>query len=87
MARLMPKNKQKVKHKNLYGNFSFKVDENFIQSTLFQSAGDFLTLGYNQSTNSFENAADPLSGFFNDNAFGNKYLVNPYLYRYFNFVI
>ena len=80
MARLVPKNKQKVKHKNLYGNFSFKVDENFIQSTLFQSAGDFLTLGYNQSTNSFENAADPLSGFFNDNAFGNKYLVNPYFY-------
>ena len=80
MARLVPKNKQKVKHKNLYGNFSFEVDENFIQSTLFQSAGDFLTLGYNQTTNSFENAVDPLSNFFNDNPFGNKYLVNPYFY-------
>ncbi len=80
MARLMPKNKQKVKHKNLYGNFSFEVDENFIESTLFQSAGDFLTLGYNKSTNSFENAVDPLSNFFNDNPFGNKYLVNPYFY-------
>ncbi len=80
MARLKPKNKQKVKHNNLYGNFSFEVDENFIQSTLFQSAGDFLTLGYNQTTNSFENAVDPLSGFFNDNSFGNKYLVNPYFY-------
>ncbi len=80
MARLMPKNKQKVKHNNLYGNFTFDVDENFIQSTLFQSAGDFLTLGYNQTTNSFENAVDPLSNFFNDNPFGNKYLVNPYFY-------
>ena len=80
LARLKPKNKQKIKHNNLYGNFSFEVDGNLIQSTLFQSAGDFLTLGYNQTTNSFENAVDPLSGFFNDNTFGNKYLVNPYFY-------
>ena len=47
---------------------------------MFQTAGDFLTLGYNQSTNSFENSVDPLSGFFNDSAFGNNYLVNPYFY-------
>ena len=40
--------------------------------------GDFLALGFNQSTNSFENAVDPLLNFFNDNNFGNKYLVNPY---------
>ncbi|MDC0853827.1 S8 family serine peptidase [Candidatus Pelagibacter sp.] len=81
MSRLMQKNKQKkVKHRNLYGNFSFEVDRNTIQSTLFQSAGDFLALGYNQTTNSFENAVDPLSNFFNDNPFGNKYLVNPYFY-------
>jgi hypothetical protein len=45
---------------------------------LFHSAGDFLALGFNQSTNSFENAVDSLSSFFNDNNFGNNYLVNPY---------
>jgi hypothetical protein len=45
---------------------------------MFQSAGDFLALGFNQSTNSFENAVDPLSNFFNDSNFGNNYLVNPY---------
>tara|TARA_Y100001970_G_scaffold262839_1_gene347598 strand:- start:829 stop:3201 length:2373 start_codon:yes stop_codon:yes gene_type:complete len=81
MSRLMQKNKQKkLKHRNLYGNFIYEVDQNTIQSTLFQSAGDFLALGYNQTTNSFENAVDPLSSFFNDNPFGNKYLVNPYFY-------
>jgi len=80
-SRLMQKNKQKkVNHNNLFGNFTFEVDQNLIQSTLFESAGDFLILGYNQSTNSFENAVDPLSGFFDDNTFGNKYLVNPYFY-------
>ncbi|WP_415303919.1 S8 family peptidase [Candidatus Pelagibacter sp. Uisw_090] len=80
MARLQPKNKEKVKHKNLYGNFTMEVDGNYLQSSMFQSAGDFLALGYNQSTNSFENAVDPLSDFFNDSNFGNNYLVNPYFH-------
>jgi hypothetical protein len=78
MARLQTKTKEKVKHKNLYGNFTMEVDGNYVQSSMFQSAGDFLALGFNQSTNSFENAVDPLSGFFNDSNFGNNYLVNPY---------
>ena len=78
MARLQPKNKNKTKHKNLYGNFTVETDGNYIESSMFQSAGDFLTLGYNQSTNNFENAVDPLSSFFNDSNFGNNYLVNPY---------
>ena len=80
MARLQPKTKEKVKHKNLYGNFTTEVDGNYVQSSMFQSAGDFLALGFNQSTNSFENAVDPLSGFFNDSNFGNNYLVNPYFH-------
>jgi len=80
MARLQPKTKEKVKHKNLYGNFTMEVDGNYVQSSMFQSAGDFLALGFNQSTNSFENAVDPLSGFFNDSNFGNNYLVNPYFH-------
>ncbi len=80
MARLIPKNKEKIQHKNLFGNFSFKVDKNSLQSTLFEPMGDFLILGYNQITNSFENELDPLASFFNDNPFGNKYLVNPYFY-------
>jgi subtilisin family serine protease len=78
MVRLQPKTKEKVKHKNLYGNFTIEADGNYIQSSIFQSAGDFLILGYNQSTNSFENTVDPLSNFFNDNNFGNNYLSNPY---------
>ena len=78
MARLQPKNKNKTKHKNLYGNFTVETDGNYIESSMFQSSGDFLTLGYNQSTNNFENAVDPLSSFFNDSNFGNNYLVNPY---------
>ena len=78
MARLQPKTKEKVKYKNLYGNFTMEMDGNYLQSSMFQSAGDFLALGYNQSTNSFENAVDPLSNFFNDSNFGNNYLVNPY---------
>jgi len=80
MARLQPKTKEKVKHKNLYGNFIMEVDGNYVQSSMFQSAGGFLALGFNQSTNSFENAVDPLSGFFNDSNFGNNYLVNPYFH-------
>ena len=80
MARLEPKTKEKVKHKNLYGNFTTEVDGNYVQSSMFQSTGDFLALGFNQSTNSFENAVDPLSGFFNDSNFGNNYLVNPYFH-------
>lgn len=80
MARLQPKTKEKVKHKNLYGNFTMEVDGNYLQSSMFESAGDFLALGYNQSTNSFENAVDPLSDFFNNSNFGNNYLVNPYFH-------
>ena len=78
MARLQPKFKQTTKEKNLYGSFTVEVDGNHIESSMFQSAGNFLALGYNQSTNSFENAVDPLSNFFNDSNFGNNYLVNPY---------
>ncbi len=78
MTRLQPKNKNKTKHKNLYGNFTVETNGNYLQSSMFQSAGDFLALGYNQSTNSFENSVDPLSSFFNDSNFGNNYLVNPY---------
>ena len=80
MARLQPKTIEKVKTKNLYGNFTVETDGNYIESSMFQSAGDFLALGFNQSTNSFENAVDPLSGFFNDSNFGNNYLVNPYFH-------
>ncbi|MDC1139351.1 S8 family serine peptidase [Candidatus Pelagibacter sp.] len=80
MARLQPKTIEKVKNKNLYGSFTVETDGNYIESSMFQSAGDFLALGYNQSTNSFENAVDPLSGFFNDSNFGNNYLVNPYFH-------
>ena len=78
MARLQPKTMEKVKNKTLYGSFTVETDGNFIGSSMFQSAGDFLALGFNQSTNSFENAVDPLSNFFNDSNFGNNYLVNPY---------
>ena len=45
---------------------------------MFKSAGDLLALGFNHSTNSFENEVDPLSNFFNDSNFGNNYFVNPY---------
>ena len=78
MARLQPKSLEKVKYKNLYGNFTVETDGNYMQSSIFQSAEDFLTLGYNQSTNSFEKAVDPISNFFNHSNFGNNYLINPY---------
>jgi subtilisin family serine protease len=78
MARLQPKTMEKVKNKTLYGSFTVETDGNFIGSSMFQTADDFLALGFNQSTNSFENAVDPLSNFFNDSNFGNNYLVNPY---------
>ncbi len=78
MARLQPKSKQTTKQKNLYGSFSLETDGNYIESSMLQSPGNFLALGYNQSTNSFENAVDPLSNFFNDSNFGNNYFVNPY---------
>ena len=80
MVRLKPKSKEKVRHKNLYGNFTTEVNKNYLQSLMFESAGDFLALGYNQSTNSFENAVDPLFDFFNDSNFGNNYLINPYFH-------
>jgi len=80
MFRLQPKNKQKISESNLYGNFNSEFNGNLLLSSSFQTADDFLTLGYNQSTNSFENAVDPLSEFFYDSSFGNKYLVNPYFY-------
>jgi len=78
MLRLQPKNSEKYENKNLYGSFAVEADGNYFKSSMFQSTGDFLALGFNQSTNSFENAVDPLSNFFNDNNFGNNYLVNPY---------
>ncbi len=78
LARLQPKSKQITKQKNLYGSFSIETDSDYIESSMFQSSGDFLTLGYNQTTNSFENDLDPLTNFFNDSNFGNNYLVNPY---------
>ncbi len=80
MARLTPKINKKTNHKNLYGNFQMEVINNVLKSSLFNSDGGTLALGYNQSTNNFENKVDPLSGFFNDNNFGNNYLVNPYFY-------
>ncbi len=80
MFRLHPKNKQKISESNIYGNFNSEFNGNLLLSSSFQTADDFLTLGYNQSTNSFENEVDPLSEFFNDSSFGNKYLVNPYFY-------
>ena len=78
IARLQPKTKNKETNKSLYGNFTVETNGNIIESSIFQSTGNFLALGYNQSTNSFENAVDPLSSFFNDSNFGNNYLVNPY---------
>ncbi|MDC0163756.1 S8 family serine peptidase, partial [Candidatus Pelagibacter sp.] len=80
MARLQPKTKNETSVKNLYGNFDVEFNGDYIGKSLFQSTGDFLALGYNQSTNSFENDVDPLSEFFNESSFGNKYLVNPYFY-------
>jgi len=80
MFRLQPKNKQKISQNNIYGNFNSEFNGNLLLSTYFQAADNFLTLGYNQSTNSFENEVDPLSEFFNDSNFGNNYLVNPYFY-------
>ena len=80
MARLKPKTREKIQHKNLYGNFTTEVDSNFLKSSMFKSTGDFIALGYNHSTNSFENAVEPLSDFFNNSNFGNSYLVNPYFY-------
>ena len=78
MLRLQPKTTKTAKHKNLYGSFTVEADGNYLESSMFQSAGDFLALGFNKSTNSFENAVDPLSNFFNDSNFGNNYFVNPY---------
>ncbi len=78
MLRLEPKTNRKTKDKNLYGSFIVETDGNYIESSMFKSAGDFLALGYNHSTNSFENEVDPLSNFFNDSNFGNNYFVNPY---------
>jgi len=76
--RLKPKTIQKNKHQNLYGSFTVETNGDYLESSMFQSAGDLLALGFNQSTNNFENAVDPLSNFFNDSNFGNNYLVNPY---------
>ena len=78
MLRLQPKTTEKINNKTLYGNFIVKADGNFIESSIFKSSDDFLSLGYNQTTNSFENEIDPLSSFFNESTFGNNYLVNPY---------
>ena len=80
LARLQPKQKNENSFKNLYGNFSVEYEDDYLKSSLFQTSGDFIALGYNQSTNNFENSIDPISSFFNDSQFGNKYLVNPYFY-------
>ena len=80
LARLQPKQKKENSYKNLYGNFNIEYEGEYLKSSLFQTSGNFITLGYNQSSNSFENSVDPLSSFFNDSEFGNKYLVNPYFY-------
>ena len=80
LARLQPKQKNENSFKNLYGNFNVEYEGDYLKSSLFQTSGDFIALGYNQSTNNFENSIDPLSSFFNDSQFGNKYLVNPYFY-------
>ena len=68
----------KTYHENLYGNFTVETRGNYIQNSIFKSSNDFLTLGYNQTTNSFENDLNPVIKFFNDNNFGNDYLLNPY---------
>ncbi len=78
LARLQPKQDNINSNKNLYGSFTFELDGDHLKSSLFQTEGDLLTFGYNQSTNSFENSVDPLSSFFNDSNFGNKYFINPY---------
>ena len=78
LLRLNPQIKQKTEEKNIYGNFTVETNGNLIESSMFQSVGNFLTLGYNQSTNNFDNEVDPLFDFFNQNNFGNSYLVNPY---------
>ena len=80
LARLQPKQKNENSSKNLFGNLSVEYEGDYLRSSLFQTSGDFISLGYNQSTNNFENSIDPLSSFFNDSQFGNKYLVNPYFY-------
>ena len=80
LARLQPKIKNETSFKNLYGNFDVEFKGDYIDKSLFKSTGDFIVLGFNQSTNSFENEAETLSEFFNDSAFGDNYLVNPYFY-------
>ena len=80
LARLQPKQKKENSFKNFHGNFNVEYEGDYLKSSLFQTSGDFIALGYNQSTNNFENSIDPLSSFFNDSQFGNKYLVNPYFY-------
>ena len=80
MARLLPNknNMHKVRNKNLYGSFTVQTNGNYLESSIFQSSGNSLAIGYNHSTNSFENDVEPLSHFFNHSNFGNNYLVNPY---------
>ena len=80
LARLQPKQKNEDSFKNLFGNFSVEYEGDYLTRSLFQTSGDFIALGYNQSTNNFENSINPLSSFFNDSQFGNKYLENPYFY-------
>ncbi len=80
LARLQPKQKNENSYKNLYGNFNVVYEGEYLKSSLFQTSENFIILGYNQSSNDFENSVDPLSSFFNDSEFGNKYLVNPYFY-------
>ncbi len=80
LSRLEPKQKIQNSHKNHFGSFNYEFEGDYLKSSLFQTPENFIVLGYNQSTNNFENSIDPLSSFFNDSEFGNKYLVNPYFY-------
>ena len=47
MLRLQPKNSEKYENKNLYGSFAVEADGNYFKSSMFQSTGDFLALGFN----------------------------------------
>ena len=51
LARLQPKSKQITKQKNLYGSFTIETDSDYIESSIFQSSGNFFcTLSFEEST-------------------------------------
>lgn len=78
LERLMPKLKNQSDYKNLYGNYNIEFNGDEIARSIFQSSDNFLSFGYNQSTNGFENSIEGKSNFFNENKFGNDYFINPY---------